>query len=372
MAQLDANIFLQQQGVDFDKVGQGFERGMRLGDMMRENKIKQAEMQKQADIKDAYKAATTIDPMTGEAKVDPIKLSSLVAGKGYTQDALKMKQDLDAQQAAQLKTGLENNYNQNAFVTSLLGTVKDQASYDAAKMLAKSKGIPGVDQLPSSYNPQIIDGLRNQYGKASMTYDKQLLDERQREEARARLAELGIRRQERLDAIDAKNASGEKLPLDSKKLVEALTTKNASKISIANQINSDLETAKTQTPTQKLEIYRGMVKTLNSKEGQDAVGVEEAKRLASKLEFAMGNLFNDNPTQFGRDLEGFETQAQNVSDSIQSAVLANQKIIDEKMGRSAGEVKIKKEDMPQAPKEGALKKWEGKTYLHTKGRWVEQ
>jgi uncharacterized protein (UPF0218 family) len=63
--------------------------------------------------------------------------------------------------------------------------------------------------------------------------------------------------------------------------------------------------------------------------------VRKLKRLLSKLEFAYGNVTNGNPTQFGRDMEGFKEQAKSTSQAVRNSIKANQAVIDQKYGRAA-------------------------------------
>lgn len=147
--------------------------------------------------------------------------------------------------------------------------------------------------------------------------------------------------QKQRNAIEAGKTSEEKrsfesLPADKQRIVIDLTAKNANKISIINQIGSFLDTFDTLTPDQQLSLSKGMIKVLNSSEGQDAVGAEEARRLAGKLEFALGNFTNDNPTQFGRDIEGFKKDAFIKHNSLVDAVNANQNEINKITGRNEG------------------------------------
>lgn len=93
---------------------------------------------------------------------------------------------------------------------------------------------------------------------------------------------------------------------------------------------------------QKIAAGRQLLKTLNSTEGADAIGAEEANRLGSKLEYALGNFTNSNPTQWGRDLEGFKTQAMNTSKSIGDAIEANKGHIDSAYGRQSPKAPLKK------------------------------
>ncbi len=132
------------------------------------------------------------------------------------------------------------------------------------------------------------------------------------------------------------SATGENLPLDQKKVVETLSSKNAGKISIQNQIEAVMSGWDSLTDDQKYAAGGQLIKTLNSTEGADAVGEGEAKRLAGKLQFATGNLFNSNPIQFGRDYPGFKEQALNTAAGIRKAVESNQSVIDKSMGRTTG------------------------------------
>lgn len=119
----------------------------------------------------------------------------------------------------------------------------------------------------------------------------------------------------------------DKYTLEEKKTIENLSTKNANKVSIKNQIDAVMSKWDSLSNDQKLASGRQLLKTLNSTEGADAIGAEEANRLGSKLEFAMGNLTNSNPVQFGRDLDGFAEQARNTSKAIGTAIESNRGIM---------------------------------------------
>jgi hypothetical protein len=125
-----------------------------------------------------------------------------------------------------------------------------------------------------------------------------------------------------------------RLPEDQKNVITDLSKKNAGKIAIANQIDAVMSGWDKLPDDQKVAQGRTLLKTLNSSEGADAIGSEEAKRLGSKLEFALGNLapWNSNPIQFGRDLEGFKEQANLNSKGLKDAIAANQKIINNAYG----------------------------------------
>lgn len=133
-------------------------------------------------------------------------------------------------------------------------------------------------------------------------------------------------------------------------MVTTLATKNANKLSIASQIKANMSDWDSLPDDQKLARGRQMLKVLNSSEGADAVGTDEAKRLGSKLEFAFGNFTNGNPTQFGRDLEGFKEQALGTMKALQKSIDDNEGQISKITGSQS---KIGKQAPDDAPKPAA-------------------
>jgi hypothetical protein len=136
---------------------------------------------------------------------------------------------------------------------------------DYLKQIApNSSKMPGFDNLSASQIQKVAPGLFDKY-KADMTErnaDKRL---------KAQLDAEGRKHQAPAEQFKS-------LPVDSQEVIKELSKKNASKESIANQIDSMIQVAdQASDPSQKLAIYRQMGKVLNSTEGQDAVGSEEAK-----------------------------------------------------------------------------------------------
>lgn len=172
------------------------------------------------------------------------------------------------------------------------------------------------------------------------------------EELANKKVEAGVKANSEKSKFDA-------LAEDKKEIVTGLSKKNANKIAIANQIDSVLNNAQGLSENDQLQQYRQLIKTLNSSEGADAVGTDEAKRLASKLEFAFGNFSNDNPTQFGRDVKGFAEDAALTSKAMKDAVASNQATIDEAYGRK------KSADMAET------KVVKGVMYRKVPGGWEE-
>lgn len=137
----------------------------------------------------------------------------------------------------------------------------------------------------------------------------------------------GFRREE-LDMQKQKQANaGKEMPLEDKEVVKNMAQKNASKIAIANQIESYLNQFKqAKDDNTKLRIGGQMMKVLNSPEGADAIGAEESKRLGDALQFHVANVLGAGP-MFGRDLKGFETQSQATLDAVRDSARANQDYI---------------------------------------------
>lgn len=117
--------------------------------------------------------------------------------------------------------------------------------------------------------------------------------------------------------------------------VTTLASKNAGKTSIANQMRGYLsELQNAETEDEKIVIGRQMLKVLNSPEGADAIGAEEAKRLGGLLEFnVLPNLFEPGPT-FGRDISAFEDQVIATIGAVESGVKSNRKRIGVLTGRA--------------------------------------
>lgn len=81
---------------------------------------------------------------------------------------------------------------------------------------------------------------------------------------------------------------------------------------------------KNKSEAEKVKIGQGLLKLLNSAEGSDAVGAEEAKRIGDYLEYAYGNVTGVGPMRVGRDLNGFVNQVQNYSELLGERIRSNE------------------------------------------------
>jgi hypothetical protein len=125
------------------------------------------------------------------------------------------------------------------------------------------------------------------------------------------------------------------LPREAQVEILDITKQNASKVSIANQIDGYMDQwKKAKNEEDKTRIGQQMVKLLNSTQGADAVGAEEARRLANELEPYTLKSPSGWP-RFGQDLEGFAKRSNSVRDALKSAIKMNQARIDQLYGRSS-------------------------------------
>lgn len=256
--------------------------------------------------------------------------------KGMLSDLAKVSPEKALQYQGTLqKNQLDKMTQQMDLAHKLAWSMNDQNSYTYARQKAIELGLPNADKFPEQYDPQFVKNIqmRTLAAKDQLDQQNKMLDQQNKDR------DFGLRERE----LGAKIGSGEYLPLDKKKSVEGLASKNANKISIKNQIDAVMTSWDDLSDDQKVSAGRQLLKTLNSTEGADAIGAEEAKRLGAKLEFAMGNFTNSNPTQFGRDLKGFKEQAQHVSKAIGQSVQSNQDIIDQQFGRRSSVAKTPKD-----------------------------
>lgn len=154
------------------------------------------------------------------------------------------------------------------------------------------------------------------------------------------------------------------LPEEKKKQIETLSTKTAGKKAINNQIKATLSLLKDPNTSedQKIVMGRQLLKTLNSAEGADAIGVEEARRLGSLLEFQIGNFTGPGP-MFGRDVNAFVDQVANTSKNLEEAIALNESDVDSIYGReSSNKGLLKKENISpiQMSREEKIKLLQGK------------
>lgn len=199
--------------------------------------------------------------------------------------------------------------------------------------------IPNFDQLNAKSVGRIAPGYQSKYEMdqkvAIRAQDFDL--EKQKLSAQQANTQAQLDLKKAVDARDRSETSNKRefdnLPEDAKITIKSLSANNANKEAISGQIESVFSRWDTLSDAEKLQQGKQLIKTLNSTQGQDAVGADEAKRLAGKLEFTLGNFFNTEPTQFGRNIEGFKKDAEITVNGIRDAMRSNQRVIDDAYGR---------------------------------------
>ena len=141
--------------------------------------------------------------------------------------------------------------------------------------------------------------------------------------------QVGIERtRAQTEAIKNKPAPIAPLGASEKSQISALGTKIANQASIVNVLSPArdglIAAMKAGNKDLAIKIGQGMIKALNSDQGADAVGVEEAARLGNLLEFQLFNLTQPGP-MFGRDLQGFADQVDETINKLKSSVASGQK-----------------------------------------------
>jgi hypothetical protein len=203
MAQLDASIFMNQQAPDFAKAGEGFERGMRIGDMMRENKIKAAEQEKKRQIDEAYKAGQVTNPdgtTTFDQSITLGKLSGIDPRAAIEAQSQFRQQDIAKQHDEADMTFQES-----------MKALQNPAYYQTAVKNLVDHGIVKADQVPPAFDEAFVKSAAARAGTAKDYLANQLQEQHYRNEEEnrkldrnIRISEFNDRRNDRKDTIDAK------------------------------------------------------------------------------------------------------------------------------------------------------------------------
>lgn len=373
---LDASIPLSLKTVDFQPAIKNFQdvqaQDANLRDMaqqrdLRSEQLKSARLASAEEARKAHEDQTLrglaqINDVTTTQGQDQFLADAKNLGLGHKVPEFSAAFDAQRKAAAQakadaLKAERQTHIDFLDLRSRLLPGVKDQASYDETLGRLKRMG----DDL-SGLEPTFDAAKVKEHIGEVFTHKDRLEQENKADEAKAKasiLAETtrhnkadernGYLTATKLPASQTKNAEFNALPVESQELVRDLSRKNAQKTSIANQIAGDLaqyRKARGMDENGKpipgarvdndraLKIGNGMVKTLNSKEGADAVGAEEASRLATALQFQVNPLNMKGGQRLGRDFEAFDTQIGDTYNGIMGGIKANNDAIDKAYGRS--------------------------------------
>jgi hypothetical protein len=200
MAQFDNSMYRGVPAVDFSQAADGFERGMRLGDMMKENR-------KKAAIEDAYKSSM-VQGTDGQSSFDPSLASRKLGELGFQKEAQEMQAQQMQQQKQKMAFDAEKQMFEAEEIAKATYGVKDPGSYGAALNYLQSKGID-VSTAPKEFNPQFVADAQQ---KAISALDRMKLQMQQenmaltREDQKLdRAYKIANMQQSRLDRQDALN-----------------------------------------------------------------------------------------------------------------------------------------------------------------------
>lgn len=209
MAQLDGSFYLQSQAPEL-KIGEGFERGMRLGDMMKERRAKDLEMQKKQQMDAAMKAGVVVNPDGTKSFNQDISIGEMMNVDPMA--ANKLKQDFQAQKVASLENEnklrsavFEQTYGDVDFAFKNKGTPQAAKAWESAYDKAERLGYPmaGMSRI---YDPNQTDTVYN--SMLPMAKQRELEIQKQQNQARLEEARFnnGIKlRQVGLDEQKIKN-----------------------------------------------------------------------------------------------------------------------------------------------------------------------
>lgn len=230
MAQIDHSIYLQQQGPDFGKAFEGFERGMRLGDMMKQNKIRDLELQKQSAIDDAFKAGQVQNPDGSVSFDKSITLKQLMG--------VDPREAQKAEMQFQQQDIMKQKNHANILFQESIKSLQNPAYYSTAVDTLIQNGVIKPGEAPPTFDESFVKMAAARAGDA-----KDYLDNlRKEQESQARLAEtkmnndfrreeLGLRRLERNEAMQTKAAEKAR-PSD--KQIESFTELDTAESDLTN------------------------------------------------------------------------------------------------------------------------------------------
>jgi len=240
---------------------------------------------------------------------------------------------------AQAGTGVNTDVSSNL---QKVGEARDKTKASKADEYRKLLGMDRQARLDEQRQAREQAADQLSQDKFQFSKDRAGIQDRLRQEQidvnRGNLEEIKRRNDAMLQLKrDQLAAKPEPVSIEDKAQISKLAQSTASKTSILNQLQS--AGAKFDEALEKgdtdlaVTLGRQMLKTLNSTEGADAVGAEEAKRLGGLLEFKIGNVFE--PGSFiGRDLDKFSEQIKQTSAGIEDAIKANRQSIADVKGET--------------------------------------
>lgn len=144
---LDPNIILSGRLPQIDSPLQVASQAMSLGQIARKNRAEDQAMAQEQALKDIYKKNVVIDE-NGNATLNRQGLMSDLY-KANPQKAIATQNEFSTSDLAEMKNKAEMG-------KQLAWSIRDQASYDAARAKARELGLPGVDKMPPMFDPNYV------------------------------------------------------------------------------------------------------------------------------------------------------------------------------------------------------------------------
>lgn len=185
MAQFDSSMYRGVPAIDLSQATEGFERGMKLGDMVRQRKS-------DALMKEAYQQGVTQNP-DGSTTFNAMKVGDFLNQNGMARESQEFIAKQQQKDLEQQKLNFEKQSTKILGGYQLMNTVKDQRTLENARREALSLGYTQDEinqNLPSVYDEKTIGFVREQLGQASIPYQEKIEQDRKAQEAAARFKQL--------------------------------------------------------------------------------------------------------------------------------------------------------------------------------------
>lgn len=144
---IDSSVYFQQKGLS-----DSLEKGMRMRDMMDDRQRKQAEYDRLDNERKAMAGAIAFDDK-GNASLNGQTLGELA--QVNPEKALELQNKFSEKDAAAKKAGFDRKLKEVEFISNIVGSVSDQASWDRGLAKARELGMD-VSQMPAQYDPSLV------------------------------------------------------------------------------------------------------------------------------------------------------------------------------------------------------------------------
>ena len=250
------------------------------------------------------------------------RIAQLAQGFGQGVQNYRQGQDRQRQQSMQDEARRRQEAMQAIDVANTLGAANGRV-YNPADIapILQSGDFAKFGELMQS--APVSDKFRAE--QARLGQEQQLKD-LQTQKLQYETQQQALPVDQRDEAKKLKYSKSLEIPNDGRQdQIKKLSTQNATLSGVKTAMQKavmQLENAGL-SEAEKIKAGQGLLKLLNSAEGADAVGAEEAKRIGSFLEYKIGNITG--PGSFiGRDLDLFTKQIKNNANFLHDRIAGNE------------------------------------------------